>query len=148
MDIMTIDSGWGGAICTYHDDDRQTKCINMPASSIKIAELFHEVYPYDMVYVEKVWGRPSQGACQTWRQAENYFSILQSLYCAGLLVRLVTPQTWQRSPIVDIQPIKHEGYAEHKRRLCERAKSIYPKHKVTLKNCDALLMMAYVRGET
>ena len=60
---------------------------------------------------------------------------------SGVPVRLVKPQKWQKG----IAGVDGKTGMDRKRALCAEARRIFPMHKITLDNCDAVLLADYAR---
>jgi hypothetical protein len=72
----------------------------------------------------------------------SYGGLRAFLVAAAVPFEEITPQVWQRK--LGVTPrAKDEPKAVFKRRLKERAQSLYPDLKVTLATCDALLIATY-----
>ncbi len=88
---------------------------------------------------------------------QNYGALLMALTAARISHESVRPQTWQKA--MGIPPRKKavrkspdgepegekETKGQFKRRLKAKAQQLFPKTKVTLTNCDALLLAEYCR---
>ena len=73
----------------------------------------------------------------------NYGFEIGALRAFGFRVNLVRPQVWQKG----LGGLKGLEGAVRKRKLKDHAKRLYPKAKgLTLKTCDALLLLDYWRN--
>lgn len=82
-------------------------------------------------------GNPSPGSAM-FKFGRNYGNCEAIAQCLSYRLQLITPQKWQKA--VGINPIPKEKPSDHKNRLKALAQRLFPETKVTLKNCDALLM--------
>jgi hypothetical protein len=95
--------------------------------------------------IERVWASPAMGVSSAFAFGGNYESWITGLICAGVPVFGVTPQKWQRSVCPEITSTEEQ----RKRDLRDRAAALFTaddlpkKTRVTLKNCDALLISEY-----
>lgn len=83
---------------------------------------------------------PSQRA---FTMGKFYGMIIGSLVSLNIQFRDVRPQEWQDS-YPDCKDSK--SYPNHKKLLREKAKSLYPRIKVTSKTADAILIARYGKG--
>lgn len=90
-----------------------------------------------------VAGNPSPGSAM-FNFGKSYGLLLMALTAAEIPFEEVTPQRWQKG--LGIPPRgKDEEKREFKNRLKERAQQLFPKEKITLSTCDALLIAEYCR---
>lgn len=95
--------------------------------------------------IERVWASPAMGVSSAFAFGGNYESWITGLICAGVPVFGVTPQKWQRSICPEITSTEEQ----RKRDLRDCAAEMFlladlpKKTRVTLKNCDALLISEY-----
>lgn len=90
--------------------------------------------------IERVWASPVMGVSSAFAFGENYGLWCGALLAEGITVWTVTPQTWQKATVPDITS---KG-ADRKRDLRGAAHSAFGKcQRVTLTNCDALLISEY-----
>ena len=135
-----IDPGKAGGICFLMDDDIKTfKC---PKTTHDMAEeliLAKDIRKCTAV-VEKVHAFPGQGVRSVWTFAENYGTWLGILSALHIQYSLISPQKW----------MKHYGVPKMERKdrknyLKQLAQQLYPDHKVTLYNADAILLANYLK---
>lgn len=93
------------------------------------------------VVIEKVWASPIMGPSQAFAFGGNYHGWITAARAYGLAVYAVTPQAWQR---VVCPEITSNG-DDRKRELKAATIARFPGTKVTLANCDALLISEYAR---
>lgn len=80
----------------------------------------------------------------TFKLGYSYGSQVMGLVAAGIEFQRVTPQKWQRS--LGIPPRKRgEKAHQHKAKLLRYAKQLFPTMKLTLEDCDAMLLAEYAR---
>jgi len=135
-----IDPGKAGGICFLMDDEIKTfKC---PATTHDMAEeliLAKDIRKCTAV-VEKVWSFPGQGVRSTFNFGYNYGVWIGILSALKIRYKLVPPGTW----------MKHYGSMpkekkDRKNYLKQLAQQMYPDHKVTLYNADAILLANYIK---
>ncbi len=73
----------------------------------------------------------------------SYGALKMALIASGIPFEAVTPQVWQKP--LSLLSRKEVGPQGHKRALRDEAQRLFPEEKVTLKNCDALLLCNYCR---
>ena len=76
---------------------------------------------------------------------ENYGIIQGLAYAQGYALHRVEPKIWQESLGLGGRKSCATG-PEWKRKLKSKAQELYPQLDVTLKNCDALLILHYALG--
>jgi len=130
---------------------------------ISLCKLLHAHGQDVVVYVEKINGYVPKGANRGFMfefgaQCERVECIFQTL---GARIVSVRPQDWQAALHLGHKshvPVEHNAtpetllavqrengrlQREWKRKLRDQAEKLYPKIKVTLANCDALLILRY-----
>ncbi len=143
--ILAIDPGVSGGIA-YHDGEA-TKLYPMPDTDGDKRDLLTTLTltgsPGKLfAYMEKVGGYIAGARMPGSRMfnfGEGYGFLKGVLMTQCIPLELVTPQKWQK----DLS-IGEKDKAERKRRLKEKAQQLYPQvDGVTLKTCDALLILHY-----
>ena len=135
-----IDPGKAGAICFLMGDDIKTfKC---PATTHDMAEelILSQNIRKCTAIVEKVHSFPGQGVRSVWTFAENYGTWLGILSALHIQYKLITPVTWMKFYSVPRMERK-----DRKNYLKQLAQQMYPDHKVTLYNADAILLANYLK---
>tara|TARA_R110002110_G_scaffold147162_2_gene337569 strand:- start:836 stop:1273 length:438 start_codon:yes stop_codon:yes gene_type:complete len=135
-----IDPGKAGGICFLNGDDIKTfKC---PATTHDMAEelILARDIKKCIVILEKVHSFPGQGVRSVWTFAENYGTWLGILSALHIQYSLVSPQKWMKYYSVPKMERK-----DRKNYLKQLAQQMYPDHKVTLYNADAILLANYIR---
>lgn len=98
-----------------------------------------------IAYVEEVGGYVGGGGqpgSAMFTFGRGFGFILGCLMSAGFRIELVRPQKWQKS--LGIGTSKDcANKAEWKRKLKAKAQQLFPTCNVTLKTCDALLILNY-----
>lgn len=145
--ILAIDPGKKGAIvCRYGTSCQWWK---MPDSCRDLHDVISaavEGSASDAVcYLEQVRGIPGMGGSSMFTFGQNFGNIEQCLIDLGIKTIKVTPQRWQKMFGVGSSSIKDPAVKrhEHKVKLKQRAQELFPDCKVTLVNCDALLISEY-----
>ena len=112
----------------------------MPRGDANIAELFLHLNPH-VAYVEKVTGYIGKAhpASRMFNFGVNFGVILGVLHGTGSEVELIRPQEWQKP----LGLPKAEDKMEHKRALKREADKLFPNLKLTMKTCDAALILHY-----
>lgn len=145
MKILTIDPGKSGGFAWRNEGCAE--CLAMPETEGDICDFFKGIAKGTVVYLELVTGfvgGVKEANSSTFVQGRNYGFILGCCAAFGLSVFFVTPQKWQKGLGGD-----GKKGPERKRHL----KAVAQQHfaplgkKVTLKTCDALLMLEYAEAE-
>lgn len=101
---------------------------------------------------EKVWAMPAKNTDGTQRSmgAQTMFTfgdgngfIRACLIASTISFEEKVPQTWQK--IFGMKKDKGEDPAAYKRRLKQKAEELFPDMKLTLEDCDAILIAEYCR---
>ena len=95
--------------------------------------------------IEKVHGMPGQGGQAMFQFGYGYGHWVALIQAAGLRLEKVTPQAWQKAFLPDKMRGAKVPKTERKNRLKLEAQRLFPEVRVTLKNCDALLIAEYGR---
>lgn len=146
--IAAIDVGVGGAISHWRNDGN-ISVVNMPkdlkALNGYIAYL-KSISENPIVFIEHVQMRPQDavGGKQFGivKMLKNYHQIETIVKTNHLPLIPVLPRTWQSRLKIYV---RGEDYQVRKKRLKQIAASDYPQIKVTIKNCDALLILKFAR---
>jgi hypothetical protein len=106
--------------------------------------------------IERVWASPVMGKAACFAFGENYGRWCGALFTAGIHVYCITPQKWQRAVVPNIQgqgdarknALKQEAIAMFDLPVADPL--LPPKTRITLENCDALLLsqFAWRRNKT
>jgi len=103
--------------------------------------------------VEKVSAMPRRGvdggivkmgAASSFEFGRQFGRLCAVVTTLGISLELVPPKSWQTG-LGATRSTKDESYAARKRRLAERAKSLFPSVKVTQQTADSLLIAEYCR---
>jgi hypothetical protein len=89
--------------------------------------------------IERVWASPVMGVSAAFAFGENYGAWCTAITLKGIPLTRVLPQEWQRALCPQIQG---KG-TERKRALKVEAQRRFPAVRVTLRNCDALLISEF-----
>ncbi len=142
--IIAIDPGASGAVAWRNGlrhDHIGTKSTMGLASQSELIYGLRDMTGHAVAYIEQVGGfigKPQPGSAM-FKFGQNYgrwLGILETLKIRTVLVR---PQTWQKTIGLG-STLKGP---ERKRALRDVAKRLYPQHRVTLANCDALLILEH-----
>ena len=135
-----IDPGKSGGICFLMDDDIKTfKC---PATTHDMAEeliLAKDIRKCTAI-VEKVHSFPGQGVASTFNFGYNYGVWLGILSALHIPYQLCLPRKWMK--FYGSMPKEKKDRKNHLKQL---AQQMYPDHKVTLYNADAILLANYLK---
>lgn len=148
--IIAIDPGKSGAICSIKNG--QVSVVNMPEKIFDLKQYFQgliEGADSSFCFIERV---------QSWvgdeRQAGKRFGIEKMLRQYTELKTVLTmldipfhetqARSWQK---IFLNGEKFEEKKHRKSRLKEICQEKFPQIKVTLKNCDALLILLYGNQE-
>jgi len=135
-----IDPGKAGGICFLMDDEIKTfKC---PATTHDMAEeliLAKDIRKCTAV-VERVHSFPGQGVASTFNFGYNYGVWLGILSALHIPYQLCLPRKWMK--FYGSMPKEKKDRKNHLKQL---AQQMYPDHKVTLYNADAILLANYLK---
>ena len=135
-----IDPGKAGGICFLMDDEIKTfKC---PATTHDMAEeliLAKDIRKCTAV-VERVHSFPGQGVASTFNFGYNYGVWLGILSALHIPYQLCLPRKWMK--FYGSMPKEKK---DRKNYLKQLAQQMYPDHKVTLYNADAILLANYLK---
>lgn len=144
--IITIDVGVQGGVC-YQDKFGIIKCRKLKTDWVGMADLMSDLIEMDPVeeisfYVEHQNLRKPDVISGRWfnihKLCIQYEMIKNVIHCLGGIPTPINPQEWQ-----SIFFQRGQTYKDKKKKFKELASKLYPELKVTLWNCDALLMLYY-----
>lgn len=150
--IIGIDPGSNGGIAVLDMDGNVVFVRKMPDTPQDILECLRkfagtELFGSETVcYLEKVgMGMPGQSSKATATFARHNGHLEMALLALGIKTNDVTPNKWEKS----YQLGKSSGFSktEWKNKLKAKAQQMFPKEKVTLAVCDALLLAEYGRKQ-
>lgn len=149
MNIVAIDPGASGGMAFWFDGILTVHPMPITEGDVcgqlKFFIGFPTNTPPTIVYLEQVGGfikggeKSSPGSAM-FNFGRNYGFILGCCAALGVRVELVTPQKWQKA-----FPVGMAKGVERKRALKAIAQRLYPTEKVTLKTCDALLILDWAK---
>ena len=160
MIAIGIDPGKGGGIATLRDSEAHA--IPMPATERDLyAQLMaaRKAAEYAGVpifaVIEQVGATPQMGVTSAFSFGEAVGLARMALVASEIPFEEVSPLRWQRAMgalLPKGKPIKEMTQAERaarqaqkKRLLKEHAQRLFPRARVTLATCDALLLAEYAR---
>ena len=135
-----IDPGKSGGICFLMDDEIKTfKC---PTTTHDMAEklIISKNIRKCTAVIERVHAFPGQGVTSCFNFGYNYGVWLGILSALHIQYKLVSPQKWMKYYGVPKMEKK-----DRKNYLKQLAQQMYPDHKVTLYNADAILLANYLK---
>lgn len=138
-----IDPGAKGAMARIAaDDPNQIQVVRFTTPEETSRQFDFWRAEETFFYLEGVGARPGEGGMSLFRFGQNYGFWLGQLLAYGYQYDIVFPQTWQRVlGLGQAFPSKKERKNAHK----AKAQSLYPALKVTLIDCDAILIAEYTR---
>ncbi len=147
--ILAIDPGASGGIAWRIGPT--VECCPMPDTEGGVLHRLRQIAiaaggPGGLVaYVEQVGGYAGQAqpGSAMFTFGRGYGFLLGILACLGIRTELVTPRRWQKP--LGIGTAAGLARPEWKRKLRAKAEQLYPGQPVTLKTCDALLLLDYGR---
>jgi crossover junction endodeoxyribonuclease RuvC len=152
-----IDPGNSGGIAAITPDGLQLQKTDLHTVTerdlsdflLGITGDFHDMASA-LVVMEKVGpnrsrkrGEAAQGASGMFTFGQNYGTLRGMLAAFGMRRHFITPQKWQ--PQFGLSGRPDETTTEKKNRHKAKAQELFPNVKVTLWNCDALLLATYCR---
>lgn len=149
--IIGIDPGANGGIAVLDIDGNVIDVRKMPDTPQDILECLRKyssstLFSNDGVcYLEKVGtGMPGQSSKATATFARHCGHLEMALLALGIKTNDVTPNKWEKSYQLgkSTEAISKTAW---KNRLKAKAQQLFPKERVTLAVCDALLLAEYGR---
>lgn len=146
--FIAIDPGASGGIAVNLPDGT-VELHKMPDTEGSIKDVLNEIaerVQVDTVWIEQVGGAVSgkkNSPSSMFTFGRNYGFLLGYCSGVGLRVELVTPQKWQKE--LSIPARGSAKPEEHKRKLKAEAQRRYPRLKITLATCDALLILDWAQ---
>lgn len=152
IDPSAINAKTSGAICinvrstTGQSLFDSTHCILLKQTMKDVNEQFSEIlgqYPDKEKYaiIEKVWILPKQGASGMTEFITGYGFLLGLLVAHKIPFVQMVPKTWQSH----FTPKIAKDRSEHKNDLKQIAQNTSAYPKITLYNCDAILIALYLQ---
>ena len=144
--IIAVDPGVGGGFAVKTADE--ILLFPMPESLPDMAQLLSGFKLADShLWIEKVPKFVSKltPAASVATLHENYGIIQGLAYAQGYALHRVEPKIWQDPLGLGGRKACATG-PEWKRKLKSKAQELYPHLDVSLKNCDALLILHYAQG--
>lgn len=143
MYYLGIDPGQNGGIVLLDERGRVARAEKMPATEADIWNAIPDGMEHDVTaMLEKVHSMPGQGVASTFKFGMGYGGLRMALIASSVPFDDVTPQKWQKA--LGIVPRKpSESKTAFKNRLKSRSQILFPREKVTLSVCDALLIAHY-----
>ena len=143
--IISIDAGSkGAAVSRYTCNAQDIHSLELYKDEHTPADLaFNTAYTTEfespVVIIERVWASPVMGVSASFNFGYNYASWIYAFKMVHVPIYSVTPQIWQK---VVAPEIEGQG-SERKKKLKDKAVELFPNIRVTLSNCDALLLSEY-----
>lgn len=134
-EILGIDPGSNGALSSSNG---HVFSFGKMSETDIFQELEGFTSPY--CYLEKVHAMPGQGVTSMFTFGQNYGFIRGLLVALKIPFKEVQPKEWQKYHGLNK---KYANQPERKRAHKAKAQILFPDQKVTLDNCDALLIMDY-----
>jgi len=141
--ILGLDPGKDGAAALL--DKEQASTINFARTTdLDLWRWFVEARPYvTKAYLERVGAMPKQGVASMFKFGTSYGFARGLLVALEIPFELVGAYQWQKQ--LGIPSRGSKSKPEHKRVLKQRAQELFPGLKITLANCDALLIAEWGR---
>ncbi len=142
-----VDVGTSGGIAFVSADQSFAEAYPMPATRKDLLEVFSEFGPrIQMAVVERVRSSPQMGVVSAFTFGTNYERPLSILTCLGVPFEEVAPTVWQKAFGLTVRG-KALGTSSTQKKHAHRQKSqeLFPRLKVTLSTCDALLIAEFAR---
>ena len=135
--LLSIDPGSSGAAVLRSETGEITAIIDY-AGPASIARAL-DYGPITQAVIERVWASPVMSVSAAFAFGENYGAWRTAIALKGIPLKEVLPQTWQQT----VCPHVRSTGPERKRALKLEAQRRFPDLRVTLRNCDALLISDY-----
>lgn len=150
--IIGIDPGSNGGIAVLDMEGNVVFVRKMPDTPQDILECLRkfagtELFNSEAIcYLEKVgMGMPGQSSKATATFARHCGHLEMALLALGIKTNDVTPNKWEKS--YQLGKSSDSSKTEWKNKLKAKAQQLFPKEKVTLAICDALLLAEYGRKQ-
>lgn len=143
--ILTIDCGKSGAVAigSLLSNNFEVKKLSESFEDLTNQFIF---YAGAVAYVETQNLRKIDCLTGRWLNIHklclHYQRIKDALECCEITVIDLSPRAWQKP-----YNIKSKNYKDRKKELKEYAICIYEDYKITYWNCDALLMLDYIKNK-
>ena len=137
--VLSIDPGSNGAAVLRSAAGEITAVIDYDGTASIARALANE--PITQAVIERVWASPVMSVSAAFAFGENYGAWCTAIVLKGIPLEEVLPQVWQRT----VCPHLRGTGPERKRALKLEAQRRFPDLRVTLRNCDALLISEYAR---
>lgn len=156
--IISVDPGSAGAAVITIDHGPVlgiSRQIHRYSGRRSVIEALDFNPPASVMVIEKVWASPIMSPSNSFSFGGNYEGWIMAALAFRIPVFAVTPQAWQKvifpngqldtntDVIVATTGRKRED--ARKAALKSQAETMFPKEKVTLANCDALLISQYAQ---
>ena len=135
--VLSIDPGGSGAAVLRSETGGITTVIDYEGTA-SIARAL-DYHPITQAVIERVWASPVMSVSAAFAFGENYGAWCTAIALKGIPLEEVLPQAWQRN----VCPHVRGTGTERKRALKLEAQRRFPDLRVTLRNCDALLISEY-----
>ena len=146
--FIGIDPGANGAIVGLQGREIMN-CFKIPKTEYDLLDILEDLKDLDdtasPVVVKLEWIHPAIqgiGKSAMSKLYGNYMQLRMALAASGLRWETVRAQDWQRALGISRRK-KTESTTVWKNRLKARAQQLFSQEKVTLWNCDALLIAIY-----
>ncbi len=145
--ILAVDPGSSGGMAWRIGST--VECCPMPDTEGGVLHRLRQIAiaaggPGELAaYVEQVGGYTGQAqpGSAMFNFGRGYGFLLGVLACLGIRTELVSPQRWQKP--LGIGTSTGLSRPEWKRKLKVKAEQLFPSQPVTLKTCDALLILDF-----
>ena len=137
MKVLGIDPGLNGGWALLDENGTLETFSFSNKSEKEISNSLSLVRP-DYAFIEQVHAAPGQGVSSMFTFGRAYGFVRGVLASRCIDFDSITPQAWQR--LLRIPNRNGKTYSEHKRLLKDLASKLYPNHKITLANADAILI--------
>jgi hypothetical protein len=135
--LLSIDPGSSGAAVLRSEAGKVSVIIDYEGPESIAQALGSE--PITRAVIERVWASPVMGVSAAFAFGENYGAWCTAITLQKIPLTRVLPQEWQRA----ICPHVRGTGADRKRALKLEAQRRFPALRVTLRNCDALLISEF-----
>lgn len=137
MKVLGIDPGINGGWALLDENGTLETYSFSNKSEKEISNSLSLVRP-DYAFIEQVHAAPGQGVSSMFTFGRAYGFVRGVLASRCIDFDSITPQAWQK--LLRIPNRNGKTYSEHKRLLKDLASKLYPTHKITLANADAILI--------
>jgi hypothetical protein len=143
--FIGMDPGKSGAVAVLATDGTLLGVCRLSETPKDVVDCLREITKEfePVVALEKVGVMPGEGVSGAFSFGTIAGGLEWACVCLDFRYEKVTPQAWQKGMGVPTRGTATK--TEHKNSLKAKAQALFPRHKVTLYDADALLLAEFAR---